>query len=602
MRRTVPWILIAAMFAVLGIVSVGSASPASAATVLPAPTGITATRTAANPMNFTVAWKAVSGVDHYNVSVFYAGADHVTIVPGAKTSLAVTGVDYATQYRITVSTRAKDGTGTTSGYIWLNPAVPGAPTALTAIRDTATNTTLKLAWVAPKAQGYTPITGYQVTTTRMVDNVVVSDQTMSATTLGAAVGDLDPLRNYSVKVTAVNKWGSSPVATVLVGSNLPNAPTGIVAARDKVDPAIVHATWVAPTYVGSTPIERYEVVTVDNGVINMAPVDAKTFAFDTKIANTSAGFVAVRACNAQGCSYLGTKANITAALTEIPVGVKTSTNPFIAISENSGTVTFETTGIIGTTALYPRLFVQVKPTLANGGFTDMQWGQNGASTMTFQTVPTGTYWAFVFGVKPDGTQDELARKLLVIGGDGTMTEAEWQVVMGNAVIKANRVDMPYTGENRVLSVRTRKSTDMAMTTTATLQSGWGYGVWFRTSLDASGISGFSFQYDPMWGNQFIIRHWYQGRECSSPIANTPFPARMVVNAAHRITVVAQGDTMWAAVDGMEVFRVPSLSEAVAKSQCKYPMPMGTRIGFRTWATSAATFVGTFFDTTLSRDD
>ena len=62
-------------------------TPAPAPTPLPAPTGITATRNPSRPMDFTVAWKPVAGaVDHYNVSVFYAGQDHVTIVPAPGTS------------------------------------------------------------------------------------------------------------------------------------------------------------------------------------------------------------------------------------------------------------------------------------------------------------------------------------------------------------------------------------------------------------------------------------------------------------------------------------------------------------------------------------
>jgi hypothetical protein len=46
------------------------------------------------------------------------------------------------------------------------------------------------------------------------------------------------------------------------------------------------------------------------------------------------------------------------------------------------------------------------------------------------------------------------------------------------------------------------------------------------------------------------------------------------------------------MDGQEVFRVNSLAAAAATSPCKYPLPQGTHIGFRTWNTSPSTFVGT----------
>jgi len=113
------------------------------------------------------------------------------------------------------------------------------------------------------------------------------------------------------------------------------------------------------------------------------------------------------------------------------------------------------------------------------------------------------------------------------------------------------------------------ATDMVPRTNATLESGKGYGVWFRSYLDTNGkIDGYTFQFDPGWANQFIIR------------------------STHKLVVVAQGDTVWASVDGVEVFRVNSLQAAVASSACKYPLPHGTGIGFRTWYPSPATFEGT----------
>ena len=93
-------------------------------------------------------------------------------------------------------------------------------------------------------------------------------------------------------------------------------------------------------------------------------------------------------------------------------------------------------------------------------------------------------------------------------------------------------------------------------------------------------------------NAFIIRHWYQGRECWQPIAKTGFPKDFDIFGTHRLVVVVEGDTVWATVDGQEVFRVPSLQQAVAGSPCRWPLPEGTRIGFRTWSTTSAVFEGT----------
>lgn len=340
----------------LGLLVAGGAVPipANAGTVLPAPAGVTATRVPAGVKDFVVFWKPVVGaLDHYNVSVFYAGQDHIATVPANTTQLAVTGVDFVTQYRITVSTRDVAGVGTTSPVFVLEPAVPGPARSLTAVRDAAA-TTLTMAWTAPTWPGYQPLTSYDVLVTRLADGVLVSNQ--SVATLTATVPGLDPTKQYSAKVTARNAYGTGTVATALVGNDRPATSTGLVATRDTKSPSVAHVTWKAPAQVR--------------------------------------------------------------------------------------------------------------------------------------------------------------------------------------------------------------------------------------------ISGITFQHDPLYGNAFIIRHWYQGTECSTPIAKSAFPAGFAINATHRLIVVVQGDTIWASVDGVEMFRVASLKAAAASSPCKYPLPTGTRIGFRTWNTSPATFENT----------
>jgi hypothetical protein len=200
----------------------------------------------------------------------------------------------------------------------------------------------------------------------------------------------------------------------------------------------------------------------------------------------------------------------------------------------------------------------------------------------------------------DKVKTELARKVIVVGGDGLVTANEWEVVSGKAKITDGKIEMPYNGENRVLSTRPRTSSDVVLTTDARLDKGWGYGVFFKTDLDSAGrLNGYSFQYDPMWGNRFIIRHWYRGQECAQPLAATAFPSDMAVNATHRLVVVAQGDSLWASIDGRRVFNVTSLTDALAKEPCHWPAPTGTRIGFRTWQVTTASFTGTFLGTSVA---
>lgn len=594
MHRSTMW-RIAASLALAGtavglapLTAQASTAPTAAAPkVLPAPTGVTAIRNESKPNDFRVEWKEVAGaVDHYNVSVKANGRDDVTIVHGTK--LDVTGVDYKTTYRITVSSRDVAGLGTTSGTIVLNPVVPGAPTGFKVGRS-STLTDMSASWVAPAWTGYGSFKGYNVQLKRLSDAKIMLDTTTSNTSIKAS--SLDPKRTYSLTVTPVNGYGSGPAISTNLNSNVPGSPTGLVVARDLKDPAIVHVSWKAPAWLGTADITGYEVVYGPNTLNHT--LKSKELAADVTIPYTITGLVAVRACNANGCSYLGATAKAPVKGAVIPAGNATSTNPFVGIEEKDGTITVETRDVIGSTALYPRLYVVVKPTMSNGGFTDAQWGQNGAQIMTFGIVPKGAFSTYVYGVASDGKQTELARKVNVVDRDGEVEDNEWKVIRGKADIKGNRIDMPYAGENRVMSTRKRTSQDMVLATTATLTSGSGYGVWFRSAVDSSNlVSGYTFQYDPLYGNKFILRHWSKGSECGTPLATKAFPAGFKENIAHRLVVVAKGDTVWASVDGQEIFRVDSLTAAIKASPCAYPAPTGTGIGFRTWNTSPAIFVGT----------
>lgn len=424
---------------------------------------------------------------------------------------------------------------------------------------------------------------------RVSDGVVVGSASNNTTTTFSATG-LDPKRLYRLSVTARNEYGTSAAVGANVASYVPEQPGGAVATRDARNPSVIHVAWKAPAWTGGGPITGYQVVYGPNTLNRTLAVTGLTA--DVTVPYTIGGLVAVRACNVNGCGYLTGSVKVPVIGVTIPSGPLTTTNPFVGIEPLGSLIHVETRGTVGSTALYPRLYVSVRPTFGTG-FTDAQWGQNGAQVMTFGPLPSGTYTVVVHGVGAAGAQTELARKVLVFGTLTQLTAAQWKVVRGQATITGNTVDMPFSGENRVMSTKARTSQDMVLTTTARLRFGWGYGVWFRSSVDAANlVSGYTFQYDPMYGNAFILRHWYKGTECSAPLARTNFPADFAENVAHALVVVAQGDTVWASVDGTEVFRINSLAAAAAASPCHYPLATGTGIGFRTWSTSSASFTGT----------
>jgi hypothetical protein len=242
-----------------------------------------------------------------------------------------------------------------------------------------------------------------------------------------------------------------------------------------------------------------------------------------------------------------------------------------------------------TVASNNRLVVKIVPTANNGGFTETQYSQNGAQVMTFRKVPEGSY---VVTVENDSR--EMARRYINVGKLGMMNASDWMVVSGKADISDQSVNLPGGGETRVFSTRPFTSQDMVLETKAHLQKGQGYGIWFRGNAKpgSTAVSGLTVQYDPGWGNKFIIRQWNNGSECSNPIAATPFPAGMKVYEPHNVVVAAQGDELYVTIDGQKLFDVPSLSKAIAANSCKYPAPTGTMVGLRTWGSTSVSFTGT----------
>jgi hypothetical protein len=86
-------------------------------------------------------------------------------------------------------------------------------------------------------------------------------------------------------------------------------------------------------------------------------------------------------------------------------------------------------------------------------------------------------------------------------------------------------------------------------TTATLESGSGYGVYFRaTGTSKTKVSGYVFQYDPGVGKKFIVRKVVNGTE-SAPIATGVMPADFpIYGVAHDVSVSAVGTHIVCKVD------------------------------------------------------
>ena len=124
-------------------------------------------------------------------------------------------------------------------------------------------------------------------------------------------------------------------------------------------------------------------------------------------------------------------------------------------------------------------------------------------------------------------------------------QGAWKIVNGQLV--------PTTGGENRLAFGDTGWSDVQLDVNATLNSGRGYGVYFRSDGKAN-ISGYCFQLDPGYSPaSFIVRKVVNGSESSTPIAATRLPAGFATyGTAHTTTISAVGDHMVIKVDGVTV--------------------------------------------------
>jgi hypothetical protein len=123
-------------------------------------------------------------------------------------------------------------------------------------------------------------------------------------------------------------------------------------------------------------------------------------------------------------------------------------------------------------------------------------------------------------------------------------------LMGRWIIENHQLVPIDSGEHRI-GFGSTSWDDVAISVTASLKSGRGYGVYYRTSNQTS-ISGYCFQFDPGLGNAFLVRRVTNGAE-SNPIATTKMPAGFdIYTTLHTLTVKVVGDHHMLYVDGDQV--------------------------------------------------
>jgi hypothetical protein len=176
----------------------------------------------------------------------------------------------------------------------------------------------------------------------------------------------------------------------------------------------------------------------------------------------------------------------------------------------------------------------------------------------------------------------------------TLVDSWTKVRGGNSITTYpdGRVDMTAAaGERRVLSGGST-ATDYTVTSTATLLSGAGYGVYVRASVDgATKLTGYCVQLDHAYGtNQIVVREILGDAELGVPIARIALPSGFTwYGVPHVLGVTLRGNTMSVAIDGTSTL-VPDLA-AASSVAVKYAYgststltpPTAGGYGLRSWS-------------------
>lgn len=565
-----------------------AAAPAIA-TDISAPKGILVQRDTTTPTTLNIGWKPQAGTDHVRVSVFDGTTDAVKTYPLDVLTDNFVGTGACTRYQVRIAAVAADGTSAQAAAVMVNSLAPGGLASITSERADG-GTTGVISWTAPAWWGSGTDAGYTVKVTESSTGRALVDTVTTDTSV--TVPQIDPGLQYVAKVMPVNSYGGCFTSSQVLRAGKPSPPFSLAAARTDV-PSTIRLTWKTPTWAGYGSITHYRVYYGDSIVSKTIDVTDNEVMIE--------GFNPEKDSKFQVVAYDGDlRGEPSTSFTLLKIGAsgEKELDPSVRITESDGFIRATIEGPVGSSTTYPELFLDVNPAAPSSTYTEHHQIANRAIALTFDKVPCGVFTVTVSGQGEAGSK-EFGRVLVNRCQVGQLDKTMWRLVFGKAVITGNVVDMNNGSETRVISQKPMTKADMALTTKATLRSGWGYGVWLRADLPSTtnaSVSGYTMQYDPGYGRvssfgpALLLRVWDSGKECGTPLARVKWPTGLDVNSQHLITAVAQGDSLWMSIDGTRLFAVPSLSAARVSSGCAaagFKEPTGTQIGFRTWGSGTS---------------
>lgn len=377
----------------LTVTAVGFAAPASAAPAVvnvPAPKGLTVQRDSKDLHTLDISWKPVPGISNYMVRVNDGAKDTNLIVPADKTSTTFKGEGDCTTYRVAVSAvMSKDVMGTT-GVTFVPSLGPGSVSAAKGTRNNA-GTTAIVSWNPPKRPGSGALTGYDVVVKQLSSGKVIHNEAQTGTDL--KLGDLDPKRMYSARITATNEFGGCITSTVLLGNERPASPEFTV-VRPPSQPAAATVTWTPVEWAGYGPLTGYRIgyKNIKDKGYTWLKADPRDRSVTIPQLDPTVNWTFVmRAVNGETNGLLSKPYTLMRSGYE-PV------NATVDIKGSDDTITVDFSSPVGSSSNYPNARIEIAKANGTKGWSDKYSVTNQAGRATFNPVPCGTYTVVVTGV------------------------------------------------------------------------------------------------------------------------------------------------------------------------------------------------------------
>jgi len=306
-------------------VGTGNQSNYASATLLNAPTGITAT--AASESSITVSWESVTGATGYYIyrSTTTDGT-YDSVGTSATTSYTNINLSLGTTYYYKVAAYNGGGTGNKSGYTYATPLLD-APTSVTATATSESSIIVSWESVPGSATEYRI---YRSTTADGTYDSVGTSATTSYTNTGLSSGTA-----YYYKVAAYNVGGIGNLSSYAYVTTLPDVPTGVTTTANSESSITV--SWSSVT--GATRYYIYRSSTADGTYGQIVYVSSSTTSYtDNSLSSGTTYYYKVAAYNSGGTSNQSSYAYAT-TLPDAPTNIRATVNSESSITVSWGSVT-----------------------------------------------------------------------------------------------------------------------------------------------------------------------------------------------------------------------------------------------------------------------